>query len=115
MKKALSIVLIVVLEVTVMFGFTACGKDYYKVDYCGKKACYTDARDSYKAGKTVTLYYEMIATDTDYSFYLDGEYLNFGYDEGKGFVIKFVMPEHDVKLECKSVNSMLAMPDGGEE
>jgi hypothetical protein len=52
------------------------------------------------------LYFELIATDTDYSFYLDGERINYKYDDRKGFVITFVMPEHNVKLECESHNSM---------
>ena len=59
----------------------------------------------------MVLYYDLIATDTDYSFYLDGEPLNVGYDHGKGFEIRFVMPEHDVKLECRSKNTMIYEPD----
>ena len=34
----------------------------YKVDYCGKKFEYKNARDEYRAGENVTLYYSMIAT-----------------------------------------------------
>lgn len=79
----------------------------YNVDYCGQKYAYSNAKDSYKAGTEVELYFELIATDTDYSFYLDDEELKFSYDEKKGFIISFVMPEHDVKLECESHNSML--------
>ena len=59
----------------------------------------------------MTLYYEIIATDTDYSFLLDGENLNFGWDENKGFVITFTMPDHDVKLECRMRNSMVYDPN----
>ncbi len=84
----------------------------YNVDYCGSKGCYSNAKDSYKAGTKVTLYFELIATDTDYSFTLDGEPVNWSYDEKKGFVIEFIMPVHDVKLECHSKNSMLGyMPE----
>ena len=83
-------------------------KEMYKVDYCGNKDWYTNAKNSYREGEEVTLYYEMIATDTNYSFLLDGESINYGYDSSKGFVISFIMPAHDVKLECISINTMTA-------
>ena len=56
------------------------------MDYCGSKGCYSNAKDSYKAGSKVPLYFELIATDTDYSFTLDGEPVNWSYDEKKGIV-----------------------------
>ena len=82
--------------------------DYYSVDYCGAKYCYSNAKDSYKTGTKVTLYYELILTDTDYSFTLDGEPVQWTYNEKKGYVIEFTMPEHDVKLECHTKSSMIA-------
>lgn len=88
------------------FGFAGCIAKRYKVDYCGQKTCYSNAKDSYKAGSKVTLYFELIATDTDYNFTLDGNPVNWSYDNEKGFVIEFTMPEHDVKLECHTKNSM---------
>ena len=94
-----------------MFGLSGCTEKKYNVDYCGSKSDYENAKDAYRAGEKVKLYYSMIATDTDYSFYLDGEPLNYDYDDKKGFIITFTMPEHDVKLECRSVNSMLYQPD----
>ena len=48
-------------------------REKYKVNYCGKKFEYKNARDEYRAGENVTLYYSMIATDTDYFFSLDGD------------------------------------------
>lgn len=98
---------LIVVVVMSMFFFKICSGKKYKVDYCGQKYAYSNAKDSYKAGTEVKLYFELIATDTDYSFYLDDERLNYDYDEKKGFIISFVMPEHDVKLECESHNSML--------
>ena len=94
------------LSAVIVFGMTGCGKEKYRVDYDGMKEFYGKAKDSYPAGAKVTVYYDLIATDTDYSFYLDGEYLQTEYDEKKGFVITFTMPAHDVKLECRTVNSM---------
>lgn len=79
----------------------------YTVDYCSQKDDYKNARDKYKAGEKVEVYYYLIATDTDYSFYLDGERLNPDYEEAKGYIIRFTMPEHNVKLECQSKNSMI--------
>ena len=79
----------------------------YKVDYCGDKAWYKNAKDEYRAGERVTLYYYMVATDTDYYFSLDGAELNRDYDTKKGFILSFIMPDHDVVLRCVSKNSML--------
>lgn len=90
------------------FFFSGCKAETYNVDYCGAKYCYSNAKDSYKAGTKVTLYYELILTDTDYSFTLDGEPVQWSYNEKKGYVIEFTMPEHDVKLECHTKSSMIA-------
>lgn len=97
----------VLLGGMLMFGLFGCGKAVYAVDYRGQKDEYLDARDTYKAGEKVKLTYYLIATDTDYSFYLDGERLNPDYKEGKGFILEFTMPDHDVQLECRAVNSMV--------
>ncbi len=101
------------LCVCLLLGLCACGGPRYKVDYGGRMDSYTGAKASYRPGQTVVLYYEFIATDTDYSFYLDGKPLRYTYDESKGFRIEFTMPEHDVKLECRSVNSMDYDPSTG--
>lgn len=90
-----------------MFGLFGCGNASYAVDYRGQKDEYSDARDTYKAGSKVRLTYFMVGTDTDYSFYLDGEELNPHYKEGKGFILEFTMPDHDVQLECRAVCSMV--------
>ncbi len=87
--------------------FFGCTANKYTVDYCGQKDMYTHAKSSYRAGQEVTLYFPYIATDTDYSFYLDDEKLKVSYDDKKGFVISFTMPEHDVKLQMTSKNSMV--------
>ena len=104
------IILSIILICSIIITLTACtkhkNKDYYSVDYCGQKDCYTNAKDKYKAGSKVTLYYDLIATDTDYKFTLDGESLNWTSDENGLFTIEFIMPDHDVKLECHTKNSM---------
>ncbi len=89
-----------------VFCLYGCGTKY-AVDYGGQKDSYTGAKDSYAAGSKVKMYYSVIGTDTDYSFYLDGEKLNCLYKEGKGYEVSFTMPAHDVRLECRAYNSML--------
>ena len=115
-KKHMGVGLFVLVLLSGLFlvGLTGCsGGERYQVDYCGSKDCYSNAKDSYRAGTEVTLYFELVATDTDYSFRLDGEPVNYTYDDTKGFVIQFTMPNHDVKLECNTKNSMLPFPDDG--
>lgn len=106
LRRILLILTVLLLLGSFPFFFSGCKAQKYTVDYCGSKGCYSNAKDSYKAGTKVTLYFELIATDTDYSFTLDGEPVDWSYDEKKGFVIEFIMPEHDVKLECHTKNSM---------
>ena len=95
-----------------LLALCACGKKavLYQVDYNGRKELFKKAKDAYKAGETVEVYYDMIGTDTDYSFWLDGERLKTDYNEKKGYIIRFTMPEHDVSLSVKSVNSMSPLP-----
>ena len=85
------------------------GAKKFRVNYENGKFGFTNARDYYRAGEKVTLYYNLIATDTDYSFFVDdGDVeLDRSYDEEKGFVLSFVMPEHDVTVSVKSRNSMV--------
>ncbi|MBR5452767.1 MAG: hypothetical protein IKV54_01680 [Clostridia bacterium] len=83
-----------------------CSAKKYKVDYEDGKFMFNGAKDHYRAGKKVVLYFDCIATDTNYKFYLDEELLNVSYDSKKGFVITFTMPDHDVKLRTEITNSM---------
>lgn len=83
----------------------------YPVDYGTQIGMYANAQSEYAAGESVVLYVDEIATDTDYSFLLDGESLNYSYDDSIGFVISFIMPDHSVKLECVMKNSMMYEPD----
>ena len=94
------------LALVCLLALAGCGGAKYRVDYDGEEEFYDGAKPSYRAGETVTLYYTLMATDSDCSFYLDGESLNFTYVEGKGFEVRFVMPAHDVKLECVWTNTM---------
>ncbi len=71
------------------------------------------ARKQYRAGEQVVLYYPMVATDTDYTFLVDGMAVRPDFERSTGFIISFTMPDHDVTVKCIERNTML--PDGGEE
>ena len=83
----------------------------YSIDYCGQRLGYCsetgEAQERYRPGTPVTLYFVMVATDFSYTFLLDGNPISPDYDHDKGFVIRFVMPEHDVKLQCITRNTMV--------
>ena len=79
----------------------------YSIDFCGREYSFKNAKKSYKAGERVTLYYFMVATDTNYSFFVDGQHFTPDYESGKGYIISFVMPEHNVVIEVEERNTML--------
>ena len=62
----------------------------------------------YAEGDKVKVYFDIIATDTDYRFYTDSDDVDItvDYSEKKGYVIKFRMPDHDVELHVDSYNTM---------
>jgi hypothetical protein len=91
-------------------------KKKYRIDLCGQEICYENVKSSYKEGSEVVLYYGMIADDREYSFYLDGKGLCFGYHPKKGYVLRFVMPAHDAQLCCYSVKTTaFELPDNTEK
>lgn len=111
MRRIATAVLLIAAITGGMLVFSGCffGKKY-KVDYNGQKSAFTNASDYYRAGQNVKIYYNFIATDTDYTFYLDDEIINPRYEEGKGYVIEFKMPERDVSVKVLTKNSMLYDP-----
>ena len=65
----------------------------YRIDYAGKKYWFCAMTKSgkqiappeqAKAGEEVVIYYPMIATDTDYTFLVDGCYFGPEYQRDKG-------------------------------
>ena len=93
----------------------------FSIDFSGQAYAYLNepydrnkepkpVRTQYRAGEQVVLYYPMIATDTDYTFLLDGTQIRPDYERSKGFIISFLMPDHDVTVKCIERNTML--PDG---
>lgn len=84
---------------------TGCAGEKYSIDYCGQKQLYKGAKDEYKAGSHVNLHYDLIRTDMEYLFYLDGQQIYPEYDYEKGYVITFTMPESDVAIKCMKRSS----------
>lgn len=104
MKRYLTIILIGVICVF-LFG---CGaKKKYKIDFQGQEGCFKGAKESYAEGELVHLSYDLIATDTDYTFFVDGEAYAAKWNEKEGYIIEFKMPSRDVIVNCESHNSMV--------
>ena len=87
-----------------------CGKPKYRLRFDGYG--FQSARTAYAAGEKVTVTFDLIATDTDYRFWLDDESVKLtqNWDEKRGYVFTFAMPEHDVTLHVSSRNSMEYVP-----
>ncbi|MBR6801244.1 MAG: hypothetical protein IKM61_05805 [Eubacteriaceae bacterium] len=112
MKKTIFIAIVSCLCIAALF---SCSKNRFTVDYCGQKELFKNAKDSYKAGTRVKLYFDMIATDTDYRFYVDGASPEkVYYDEQKGYVIEFTMPAKDITVDVETKNSMTYVPEFNE-
>ena len=93
------------LGVILMLTLFGCGKQKYKLLFDGYG--FESKKTAYAAGDKVNVYYGMVATDTDYRFWIDdGVQLSREYDDDHGYVLTFTMPEHDVTLHVESHNSM---------
>ena len=103
--------ILILLGVIMMFTLFGCGRTKHQLifDDFGFKS----QKSAYRAGETVRVYYDMIATDTDYRFWLDDDSVEMkqGYDDQHGYVFTFTMPDHDVTLHCDSYNSMEYFPE----
>jgi len=110
-KTVITTLILIITGGVFMSLFSGCSANRYTIDYCGQKDLYKRAKSSCRAGQEVTLYYPHIATDTDYCFYLDDERLGVSYEDKKGIVIRFTMPEHDVKLYMTSDNTMTVLSE----
>ena len=108
--KTLKLLLLIILGVSVMFTLFGCGRQKYKLQFDGYG--FQSAKTAYAAGEKVTVYFDLIATDTDYRFWLDDETVKLtqDWDEKRGYVFTFAMPAHDVTLHVSSRNSMEYIP-----
>ena len=92
-----------------MLSVCGCGKQKYKLNYDGYG--FESQKTEYVAGERVTVYFDFIATDTDYHFYIDDDVeMKQSYDNDHGYVFTFTMPDHDVTLHEESHNSMVYIP-----
>lgn len=115
MRRILTIVGVVVATCACLVACTRKEKTVYHVDYHGQEDFFDGAKSSYEEGEHVRLTYGIIATDTDYSFYVDGESYNAKWDDRLGYVIEFDMPDHDIEVYYTSRNSMVNENPGTEE
>ncbi len=106
MKRSL-----LIIGVLLIMGLSGCGTTKYKLTFDGYGL--ESAGTSYAEGEKVTVTYDMIATDTDYSFSADSDdvKLDRDFDGSHGYVLTFTMPAHDVKISVKSRNTMEMDPD----
>ena len=79
----------------------------YHLDFGGNDLGFKGVRKFYHAGNSVKIYYTMAATDTDYTFIVDGKTVPALYEDGKGFVLTFRMPPADAKVTVIERNTML--------
>ncbi len=89
-----------------------CGGTKYKLNLEGYGL--ESKKSEYAEGETVTVVYpvRMIGTDTDYSFLSDDVDLVQDFDSGKGYILTFRMPDHDVPIRKSSRNSMTILGYG---
>ena len=84
---------------------TGCGRTRYQLNFDGYG--FESKRTSYAQGDEVSVYYGMIATDTDYNFSIDEDVsMEQTFDNQHGYVFTFTMPDHDVTMHVESRNSM---------
>jgi len=102
---------VILLGVMMIMCMTGCGKPKYKLTF-GSDGFKSEKKE-YAEGEKVTVYYDIIATDTDYSFYTDCDdvKLKQDWDNNHGYIFTFSMPSHDVKISVTSRNSMEFIPD----
>lgn len=106
MKK----IFLVLMGVIMMFGLFGCGAKKYKLIY--DDYGFESEKKAYPEGAQVTVYYDFIATDTDYSFHTEPDVgMTYRYDSAHGYVFEFTMPAQDVKLIVESRNTMEYDPD----
>lgn len=100
------------IGVMMLLSLFGCGKKKYRLIL---EDGFTSARTAYAEGEKVRVYFDLIATDTDYRFFSNDVKLKQGYEEKRGFVFSFTMPSHDVKIQYSSRNSMVYDPDAEKE
>lgn len=91
-----------------ILGLFGCGQQKYKLELDGYG--FSSDASSYAEGEMVKVVFGLIATDTNYSFYLDCEDTDLKVNfENEAYILTFRMPAHDVKLSVSEKNTMVYM------
>ena len=103
--KKITALMIGVTMIFSLFGLFGCSNVKYSVS---ADPDFTMKKSSFREGEKVTLYYDFIATDTDYHFYTDTDdvKLTVTHTDSHAFVVTFKMPAHDVKVSVDAKNTM---------
>lgn len=109
--KTVKIAALVLIGVVMMAFLSGCFAKKYEVT--GSDGLMTGL-GRYREGTTVTVVLEVWATDTDYTFYLNGEPVDYRYDERRGLTVTFVMPGQDVHITYDMKNTMAWPADPAE-
>ena len=80
---------------------------YHKLDYELKGFLYEDLKPYYKAGEKVTVKIGKVY-DLGFDLYLDGEELVMESWDGDYWQYSFIMPDHPVKLTCKTYDGFVS-------
>ena len=121
MKKIVLLILLFLSASVLMANISkkepAVSKPMYKITFGDGKWALTDGTTGkpstglYAVGERVVLWYEFVATDTDYYFYIDGQEIHpTNYTDKTGFIFEFMMPDHDIHFEWEERNTMLYDP-----
>lgn len=103
MRKMKKILLPVLMGLIIMSVFTGCFAKKYTVSSDNNMF---QGLGEYREGAAVELVLDIWATDTDYSFYVDGEPADVSFDNNIGYIIRFTMPPKDVRVTVDSRNTM---------
>ena len=106
-KKASGRILKILVMTGVILMMFSCSPKKYRVSF--ESPGFKTAKTMYAPGDAVEVSY-MVATDTSYNFYSDDVDFDQDYDWQRGVILRFTMPEHDVKIGVSSRNSMIAEP-----
>ena len=88
-----------------------CGGEKYRLSF--ENSGFEAPKEMYAPGERVKVTYNLIGTDTDYTFYSDDVEFKQDYDPKQGYILRFVMPDHDVTLGVNSYSSMTYLPEPG--
>ena len=89
-----------------MLGLCGCFAPKVRLMYSEGIDAFRGAKETYRAGAHVRLVYDGVGTYTDYTFLLDDEPIRTDYKPDKGYILRFVMPDHDATLTVKTEASM---------